>query len=468
MLWLYLNFHSLQLDSTEADNTQAVIIVDNINMRVVQLNKPALDMGIKIDMGLAMAISMTANIKVLEYKKEIEEERLNDIANRLYKYTADICLDLPHGIYIRIDTMLRLYKNVYKYWQAITNQLSVLKLSYSYSSASSPLVAKLLALSNHNTLYENQDRAQKYLYDLPVGYLDVTHKQKEQFRRVGLNNIGQLLNIPLKALSKRFDLSVFKYLGQLSGQIKYPMALFVPTRRYQRTLELLYEISNSEILIHPIKTLLQELEEYLKNRNLVTHQLIFSLLYRYDEGLDFTIEAAGGEYRKVKWLSLIRLHLESVKLAEPVVTIRMKCSDLQSYEPRMNDIFSDKETKLETTSLLNQLVAKLGNTSVSRPIYQETINPEQVNSLTFNIHQSATSKLNNVSNLLLRPSYLQPTPTQLVEEVVIIHGPERILTSWWTDRLIYRDYFIAKNNEGQWLWIYRTSHQDWFVHGWFS
>ena len=37
----------------------------------------------------------------------------------------------------------------------------------------------------------------------------------------------------------------------------------------------------------------------------------------------------------------------------------------------------------------------------------------------------------------------------------LIAGPERIEAGWWDDALITRDYFIAENELGQLLWIYR-------------
>ena len=31
-----------------------------------------------------------------------------------------------------------------------------------------------------------------------------------------------------------------------------------------------------------------------------------------------------------------------------------------------------------------------------------------------------------------------------------------------------RDYFIARTEQGRWLWVFRTPEQQWFIHGQFS
>ncbi len=468
MLWLYLNFDSLQLEALETSKDTAVIIVDPFSNQVTQANQVALTSGIKLNMGLAMAISITSNIEVVEYKEKIEQESLTNIANMLYRYTADISLDAPQGMFLRIDNMLRLYENLSAYWSTIIAQLNNLGFSYSYGAAPIALSAKLIALSKHNTLYDQSVLAQQYINSLPTDYLELTKAQKEQFHRVGFKRIGDVLAIPLKSLSKRFDLSVFTYLGQLSGQVKFPMSLFSPTLHYKRTLELLFEISNANILINPINKLLKELELFFRNRNLLSSQLKFTFLYRHNSGLTINVIAAGGEYKASVWLRLIKLQLESVKLLEPAVTISLECVGLEPQQSRTKDIFSDKMSQLESTQLHNKLIAKLSTGKVTRPTFIDSINPELVTKLNTDLCTKNSNLLVNHETAMQRPSFIQAKASKLVEPVKALHGPERILTGWWDGKSIYRDYFIAQNSQGQWLWIYRTPKQEWFVQGWFA
>ena len=72
-----------------------------------------------------------------------------------------------------------------------------------------------------------------------------------------------------------------------------------------------------------------------------------------------------------------------------------------------------------------------------------------------------------VTALALRPAFLLAKPERLTEAVEINHGPERLCPNGWVLEA-QRDYFIGRNSKGQWLWLYRTAQQQWFVQGIFS
>ncbi|MBN9126749.1 MAG: hypothetical protein J0I90_04075 [Nitrosospira sp.] len=56
----------------------------------------------------------------------------------------------------------------------------------------------------------------------------------------------------------------------------------------------------------------------------------------------------------------------------------------------------------------------------------------------------------------------------------LLAGPERIEAGWWDDAPIARDYFIAENELGQLLWIYREpdaameNRARWYLQGFFG
>jgi len=87
-----------------------------------------------------------------------------------------------------------------------------------------------------------------------------------------------------------------------------------------------------------------------------------------------------------------------------------------------------------------------------------------------------------------RPLLLLPTPQPLPahgeqplyrEPLTLVAGPERIECGWWDLAspaagspacAVHRDYFVARNARGQWLWIYRelAAPRGWFLHGLFA
>jgi protein ImuB len=75
-----------------------------------------------------------------------------------------------------------------------------------------------------------------------------------------------------------------------------------------------------------------------------------------------------------------------------------------------------------------------------------------------------------------RPLWLLPEPESLVSflqaaasPVVLLDGPERIESGWWEGSDVRRDYFVARTQNGQTLWIFSEPDGGrWYVHGIFG
>ena len=85
----------------------------------------------------------------------------------------------------------------------------------------------------------------------------------------------------------------------------------------------------------------------------------------------------------------------------------------------------------------------------------------------------------NNSLMLRRPLWVlsEPRPLPVAQGMPVcegmlklLDGPERLETGWWDENGIARDYFIARNLQGVYLWIYqdRNRNGDWFLEGMFG
>ena len=80
----------------------------------------------------------------------------------------------------------------------------------------------------------------------------------------------------------------------------------------------------------------------------------------------------------------------------------------------------------------------------------------------------------------LRPVWLLAPPEPLAarderpllggRELQLLSGPERIEAGWWDGGDARRDYFVAVDGAGRWLWIFRDPRPPggWFLHGIFA
>ncbi len=479
MLWLYIDFYALQLDALlltqdakvrhEDSEPDVLVLVNAKTNRVVQLNDVALKHGLKTGMGIATAVSLHHDVQVMEYQPERERDKLKQIAQLLYDYTADIALAPPQGLHLRIDNMFRLYGGLENYWQSLSNTLSSLGYRFRYATGTTPLMSKLLAQQGFNQLLDQPKQLKQALAQLHIEQLEIDQKTAETLNRVGIKKLQQLIQLPMKELARRFDIQVLNYIGKMLGELKHGLQFYTPPPYFSADLELMFEISNTQVLQHPLKKLLAQLETFLQMRNLVTQQINVHLFYRHQESITVSLSRASGEYKQEKWLALLQLKLESVKLTEPVVSVQLQAKVLQPMTTGSQSLFGQKQPNISQEELISMLQAKVGEQKVFSLLANDQHNPAWVTA-----YQSAEHVSSNSSNLLSkehikpRPSLQLAEPILLKDKVTILQGPERLQTAWWQQAMIQRDYYVARSHDGKLCWIFKTPQKQWFIQGYFA
>lgn len=469
-LWIYLDFPYLQLDSLFAEQTnQPLIIVDRQNCQVIQANQMAIDQGIKPGIGLGSAAALSTELAVQPYQPESEEKQLRNLAQWLYLITSDIVLIPPQGLLLKASNMLTLYQSLDNYWLTLSQHLSSRALRYRFACGFSPLSSMLLAQSNYNQVNADKSAMMNALQALPITATTLENKQIEALQRIGIRQLKDLFALPMTELARRFNIDLVNYVGRLLGQFKHPLDFFHPPAQFESELDLLYEIDNVQWLIKPLTILLQRLESFLLLRNQVAYELKLSLTQRSEESeskleKSITLTSANGEYRSASWVKLAQLTFDSLPLSAPVQSLKLNVSRCGEQIAQPNDLFAGQQGALTSLELISLLQAKLGSEAIYKVAMSSDPRPEN-SSLKLDPTQNAPIYQRKAQ---LRPSMLLAQPQPLEDKVSLIHGPERLVTGWWDNQPITRDYYIARSTEGRWLWIFRDLNRHWFVHGLFS
>lgn len=464
--WLYLHYPSLQLDSAFAgQHEQAIIIVQGSKNEVVQLNQTAMAQGIKVGMGLGTASALCVNLSVHAYSPEIETAKLKEISQWLYLKTSDITFFEPDGILLRISNMLSLYGGLIAYWQVLKTHMQPLCLTYQFASGCSPLSSRLLARVGVNCIYPNKEASLYVVKGQSLQATDLPHKTIEKLSRIGVKTLGDLLNIPMADIARRFDIELVNYVGRLTGQFKHPVAFYHPPEVFARYLELMFEVENTQSLTKPLDKLLRQLEGFLKLQDKLAHELLLILHQRDAEPMDISASSAAGEYQAAKWLPLFSLRFESVVLSAPVTGITLKAQRIAERLDAKADLFDGKRGSQSPHELVSFLQAKLGKQAVRGVTLSDDPRPQLASQ--YDEPLSSSERL-PANRHLVRPTILLPSPKPLTTKVSIMGGPERILTGWWDSKPIHRDYFVARSQTGQSLWVFRNHKHQWFIHGMFS
>ncbi|CAH6898114.1 Nucleotidyltransferase [Vibrio chagasii] len=490
MLWLYLHFPSLQLDtlfnssessSKEESHEQPIIIVDEKDHRVLQANQVALESGITLGMGLGSAAALCHHLHVHPYSIELEKNKLKEIAQWAYLVTSDMTLLPPNGLLIKASNMLSLYDGLDNYWYELKSHIEALNIKFSFATGYSPLSAILLGKQAINQVTNNVQQMKAWVNQQALSSSELPPKQVERLNRVGINIVEELLKLPLQEVARRFDIDLVNYVGRLNGQFKHPIDFYHPPESFQQYLELLFDIENILFIEKPLLKLLNQLECFLKLRDRVAFELTLTLHLRGKDDHPVSFYSAQGDYLAEKWANLTHLTLESLKLTAPVQGLTLSLARHGEPQTAYHDLFDGNTGTLAALELLSLLQAKLGQSCIQTPKIQQDPRPEKANryslpTLSKNVAKKQatvevvgqTEPTINISQQRLRPSILLQEPEALTENVTLSQGPERIVSGWWDGEKIIRDYFIAHSENGRWLWVFRTPDKQWFLHGLFS
>ncbi|MGR5355523.1 Y-family DNA polymerase [Vibrio chagasii] len=490
MLWLYLHFPSLQLDtlfnssessSKEESHEQPIIIVDEKDHRVLQANQVALESGITLGMGLGSAAALCHHLHVHPYSIELEKNKLKEIAQWAYLVTSDMTLLPPNGLLIKASNMLSLYDGLDNYWHELKSHIEALNIKFSFATGYSPLSAILLSKQAINQVTDNVQQMKAWVNQQALSSSELPPKQVERLNRVGINIVEELLKLPLQEVARRFDIDLVNYVGRLNGQFKHPIDFYHPPESFQQYLELLFDIENILFIEKPLLKLLNQLECFLKLRDRVAFELTLTLHLRDKDDHPVSFYSAQGDYLAEKWANLTHLTLESLKLTAPVQGLTLSLARHGEPQTAYHDLFDGNTGTLAALDLLSLLQAKLGQACIQTPKIQQDPRPEKANryslpTLSKNVAKKQatvevvghTEPTINISQQRLRPSILLQEPEALTENVTLSQGPERIVSGWWDGEKIIRDYFIAHSENGRWLWVFRTPDKQWFLHGLFS
>lgn len=339
-------------------------------------------------------------------------------------------------------------------------------------------------------------REREALSPLPVAALRIDDDIVGALAEVGIERIGQLLELPRSSLPARYGDDLLLRIDQAMGH-----AIEMVDRTRER---------NDLLVSHEIPggtTRLESIEAVTKR--LLTH--VCESLLRMESGLrrlHATFDRMGGapELCEIEvsrpsrdprhlWM-LIHPKIERVHMGFGVERVTLRATGISrlahtqaslpgaSKDPR-NTNHDDEEPGDEGPMgvLIDTLASRLGREHVQRAQLVPSHRPERAFRLlpVERVEPWACEAI----PVGPRPSelFVEPEPAQVValrpdgpvmrvawsagnSSILCCIGPERIGPEWWRDSDDTRDYFRVQAESGGWLWLFRTLHAGtWFVHG---
>ena len=311
------------------------------------------------------------------------------------------------------------------------------------------------------------------LRDLPVSVLTSDKRRLIRLNRSGIATIADVLRLPRDGIIRRFGARLMDNLDLALAKQSEPLHLFHPPEAFSASVEFCRPTDKLGRLVLAASTLLQQLENFLVERQAATR--LIQCLLKHDNNPSTVIDI-GSNFeiqRADRFLLLLEEHLNQKQLTAEVTEITIYSNQINVFFPEQLDLF-DTSTADENAwqRLVDHFRARLGE-KVLQPL---SLHPDHrpENAGTTSALSSTIEKTSAIPRpvwILSRPERLKESPQQLYWHgpLSLSSGVECIEQGWWDGNDIRRDYRIARNSDGSCLWLFQDRRsKQWFLHGLFG
>lgn len=464
MLWMALFLPSLSLEREPAPANLPCAVVNRRRGRriVLACNTSAHAAGIETGIDAVAALAREPTLRLIERSPSREARALAGLANWALQFSAEVCLDASRWLlWMEVGGSTRYFGGL----PALTGRIEegIAALGFTAHSGVAPTLegAAILAREARSGIALDRPALLERLGPGELGLLALDPEVVTALRATGLRTIAEALALPAAALARRFGPEVPLYLRQLTGELPDPRPRHRAPDRYRRDHDCTCPIATVEGLLFPLRRLLQELEGFLRGRDLALQHLAVTLQHRDAARTMLHVRTSSPQREAVRLFALLRERLERTVLPEAVTGIRLATDELLAPAIRQEDFFDqDARPNEDWTALLDRLRARLGETAVRRLGLADDHRPERAW-----VQGGAAADLPFSEDYPDRPLWL--LEAQPVERLPVLCGtPERIEAGWWAGEDSSRDYYLARTPEGARWWLYRDVRTSrWYLQG---
>ncbi len=440
--------------------------------RIVASNKKAAQLGIKRDCSLAEANALSNHLISLPREPLRELARLHELAAAVSHLTPNIHISESFGLLLDISASLTLFGGAHSLLNQALASAETQQLRAHSVIAPSARGARWLARAHRELVVA--DRLEEWLDDLPLLATDLPLEMIGELQELNLHNLAAVRRLPTDQLGKRFGPHLALALAQAYGHTSQSLPFWKPLTNFRESVEFLDLAREQSHWMPGITVLLQQLQNYLRQRAAATTTIQFIFFHGTQQQTHLLLNAAHGTDSTQQWQRLFDAKLERTAIPHEISRIDLLCEHIEPMQFAELDFFDRSHDKnSQWQSLLALIKTRVGNQSVlESPHCNHNALPESAMTLS---GDSPTAR--NTDQL--RPTWLVEPPRRLYGETLRklfaslrMQHPERIHENWMmnaNDRPTERDYYLAKSPDHCVWWIFRERAEGfWFLHGIFA
>ncbi len=485
-LWASLYLPDLLLDTLNYDSSSdnlkennpgngsntAIAITERCSNRlqVRSCNQTARQAGVIHGISLNSAYALLPSLSVIEYNAEREAVLLRQVGEWAMQFSSVVCLHPPNHVLIEIAGSKRLFEGFDSLLPLIQKKLKKLGYQGQMGIAPTPLAANLLARANIRRGIVQKSRLPQTISELSVSYLELPADTLESLRRSGIRQIDGLINVSPASLTRRFGPSFVNYLDRLLGNHPDPRTPLRLCEFFERSLDLLLEVQDTNALQFATQRMINELAAFLiAGDNGVN---TFSLTLRHEKHPDTVLQLhflhATSQAKHLH--RVLSEQLSRTDLPAPVCGLRLLADTFSEIDRDASDFFvKSRQQQKSLGEIIDKLSSRLGKEALYILASVDDHRPEKAWKKSYPDTHEETLKQwpERPLWLLEQPKAVSP---DLYRRLSIESNAERIETGWWETEDVRRDYFLVIDQQGARYWAYnkRGDSSTLFIHGVFA
>ncbi|WEX79266.1 DNA polymerase Y family protein [Sinorhizobium numidicum] len=471
-------------------------------MRLVALDGLAERIGLKRGQGAAEARAMCPSLDVIAADPAADQAFLEGLADWCDRYTPLVALDGKEGLFLDITGCAHLHGGEKALVNDVLSRLFSLGVEARATISSSAGLSWAVARYGNAAVIQAED-AERILAPLPVAALRLPAETTALLERVGLKQIGDLLEAPRAPLARRFGSLLLLRLDQARGQEDEPLSPRLPVPSFSSERRLAEPLQDEEHILELTRHLAKDLRSSLE-RHGEGGRLFELLLFRVD-GRVFRVQAhAAAALNDVDRIAaLFRERLQAIHddldAGYGFEILRLSVLRSERLDPAQQDFSGAPDESQPLAAFADKVAARFGPDSLMITTLAESHLPERaggfaaLRDVAALMDSSPTEEKTFPENRPLRifahPELVEATAEvpdgaprsfnwrKTQYRVARAEGPERIAAEWWLDGEGHptRDYFRVEDQEGRRFWLFReglfgreVSSARWFMHGVFA
>ncbi len=483
-LWFCAWLPGLPLEACRRSDEPTAVVEEQQGIhRVVLADARAQAAGVMAGQSANAALALLPTLALEERSLPREQQALEMLAAWLERFSSFVCIAGHDVLLLEIAGSLRLFGGLRELREAISSGLRQQGFAASLAIAPTPLGATWLARAGRRVCIRDQQNLAAALRNLPLASLNWPRALCETLRSMGVSNVGDCLRLPREGFVRRFGAEPMLALDRALGHLPDPRNAWRAPERFCVDHEMTEEQSDRELLLTICRELLLSLEQFLLARQLGTQRLAFSFYHLKGAATELRLGCARADRSAERWLALLRIRFERLRLPEPVIAVRLRSGltqPLQAESVRLPFQDAGQQQRHSITRLAERLVARIGDQAVHSTSMVEEHRPQYAWRAQSLLSDWSSTTLSEARQHLRRPLWMLPEPALLPADgayplhqgcrLRLLDGPERLETGWWDDDSMSRDYYTAINPAGMRLWVFRNRKQSpaWYLHGYFG